>query len=336
VGDRAGVSTATVSRVLSGAVKARPATRERVLAAVRDLGYRPSGVARSLKLQRTQTMGVIISDVENPYFAEMVRAIEDVARELDYALLLCNGAEDPEREAAYLEVLAERRVDGIIIATGGVGKRHARWLAKAPVPVVMVNTETPVAGIPTILSDNHAGGRMAADLLIRLGHRAIGHLSAPGAHAASAPRLAGVRDALKSAGLGSDCLTIAEGDGHVAGGERAMIELLASAPSVTGVVCYNDLTAIGAMRALRGRGWRVPRDVSVEGFDGLDLAAYVDPPLTTIVQQKAVMARWAVEHLARLIKAGPPPRDGNPADSVRLPVSLLERESTGPPPSGHP
>jgi LacI family transcriptional regulator len=337
VADRAGVSTATVSRVLSGSVKARAATRERVLSAVRDLGYRPSGVARSLKLQRTQTMGVILSDVENPYFAEMVRAIEDVARELDYVLLLCNGADDPEREAAYLEVLAERRVDGIIIATGGVGKRHARWLAHAPVPVVMVNTETPVPGIPTILSDNRDGGRLAAGLLIRLGHRELAHLSAPPAHAAAAPRLAGVRDALKAAGLGLDCLSIAEGDAHVAGGERAMAELLVSAPSVTGVVCYNDLTAIGALRALRAGGRRVPAEVSVVGFDNLDLSAYVDPPLTTIVQQKAPMARWAVEHLARLISSGGQSRDGEgPEKVVRLPVSLLERESTAPPPQGHP
>ena len=349
VADRAGVSTATVSRVLSGSVKARAATRERVLSAVRELGYRPSGVARSLKLQRTQTMGVIISDVENPYFAEMVRAIEDVARELDYALLLCNGAEDPEREAAYLELLAERRVDGIVIATGGVGKRHARWLAHAPIPVVMVNTETPVPGVPTILSDNRDGGRLAGELLIRLGHRELGHLAAPAAHAAAAPRLAGVRDALKAAGLGGDCLAIAEGDGHVAGGERAMFELLDSAPGVTGVVCYNDLTAIGALRALRASGRRVPADVSVIGFDNLDLSAYVDPPLTTVVQQKQAMARWAVERLVGIIKAGPRrldegagragsaavgPGSGAKEKVLRLPVTLLERESTGPAPRG--
>jgi LacI family transcriptional regulator len=338
VADRAGVSTATVSRVLSGSVKARAATRERVLIAVRELGYRPSGVARSLKLQRTQTMGVIISDVENPYFAEMVRGIEDVARELDYALLLCNGAEDPEREAAYLELLVERRVDGIVIATSGVGKRHARWLGQAPVPVVMVNSETPVPGVPTILSDNREGGRLAGGLLVRLGHRQLGHLSAPAAHAAAAPRLAGLRDALKAAGLGGDCLAIAEGDGHVAGGERAMFELLEAAPDVTGVVCYNDLTAIGALRALRARGRRVPADVSVIGFDNLDLSAYVDPPLTTIVQQKQAMARWAVERLVRIIKAGPRSPDEAAAHGsdkvVRLPVALLERESTGPAPGG--
>ncbi|MHB8399669.1 MAG: LacI family DNA-binding transcriptional regulator [Candidatus Limnocylindrales bacterium] len=139
VAGRVGVSTATVSRILSGALQARPETRERVFAAVEELGYRPSGVARSLKLQRTGTIGLIITDVENPFFAEIVRAVEDAAMGLAYAVVLCNGADDPEREGAYLEILAERRVDGIIVATGGVGARHARWLATTPLPVVMMS-----------------------------------------------------------------------------------------------------------------------------------------------------------------------------------------------------
>src|SRR5439155_26379863 len=140
-------------------------------------------------------------------------------------------------------------------------------------------------------------------------------------------------DALAAAGLGGDSLSIAEGDGHVAGGERAMFELLDSTHAVTGVVCYNDLTAIGGLRALRARGRRVPGEVSVVGFDNLDLSASVDPPLTTIVQQKQAMARWAVERLVRSIKAGPRSREEagvRPEKVVLLPVSLLERESTGP------
>ncbi len=329
---RAGVSTATVSRVLSGAVRARPHTRERVLSAVRELGYRPSNIARSLKLQRTQTIGLIITDVENPYFAELVRAIEDVAHELGYVLVLCNGADDVDREAAYLEVLAERRVDGIIIATGAIGDRHAEWLAHAPVPVVMVNWEASIGGVPAILSDNRSGGRMAAEFLLRLGHRRIGYVTAPSAHAAAAPRLEGVRDALFDQGLLADCLTIAEGDAHVSGGQRAMDELLARTPELTAVICYNDMTAMGAIRSLHAHGRRVPQDVSVVGFDNLDLAAYLDPPLTTMHQEKARMGRWAVERLAGLIRAGVSSIDGGSADVVRLPVTLMVRESTGPPP----
>lgn len=331
VAHRAGVSTATVSRVLSGAVPSRPQTRDRVLAAVGQLGYRPSRVARSLKLRRTQTIGAIVTDVENPYFAEVIRAVEDAARDLGYTLLLCNGAEDPEREAAYLEVLVEHRVDGVIVATSGVGQRHAGWLVTSPVPIVMMNSAAPVRGISAILSDNRLGGRLAAEHLLQLGHRRIGHITAPAANAAGAERWAGVQDALRAAGEGASAALV-EGDGHVAGGERAMDELLARPAGVTGVVCYNDLTAIGALRSLRAHGRKVPREMSVIGFDDLDLAAYVDPPLTTIVQRKAEMGRWAVQHLAGMIGGRwPPPDTDPPAEVIRLPVHLLVRESTAPP-----
>jgi LacI family transcriptional regulator len=335
VAERAGVSTATVSRVLSGTVGARPETRERVLSAVRALGYRPSLVARSLKLRRTQTVGLIITDVENPFFAETVRAVEDAAQELGYAIVLCNGAEDREREAGYLQVLADRRVDGMVIATGGVGRRHARWLELAPVPVVMMNCEAPVPGVPAVLSDNRAGGCLAAEHLLRLGHRRLGHLTVPAVHAAAEARLAGIGDALEAAGLRRSDVAVAEGDGHVAGGQRAMSELLARAPDVTGVVCYNDLTAIGALRAVRALGRQVPAEVSVVGFDNLDLAAYVDPPLTTVNQQKVAMARWAVDRLVRRIEDGHSgaPEESTP-EATLLPVELIVRESTAAPRRG--
>jgi DNA-binding LacI/PurR family transcriptional regulator len=150
-------------------------------------------------------------------------------------------------------------------------------------------------------------------------------------HAAAAPRLAGILDALGTWGLSRRRLAIAEGDGHVAGGERAMSDLLARSPDVTGVVCYNDLTAIGALRALRAHEQRVPEDVSVVGFDDLDLAAYVDPPLTTVAQDTTTMGRWALQRVVGLIR-------GEPADVsraagatvVRLPVRLVDRRSAGP------
>jgi len=332
-----GVSTATVSRILSGALRARPATRERVFAAVEELGYRPSGVARSLKLRRTRTIGLIITDVENPFFAEIVRAVEDAAMGLAYAVVLCNGADDPEREAAYLEILAERRVDGIIVATGGVGERHARWLATAPLPVVMMNSEIAMPGVPTILSDNRAGGRLAVDHLLGLGHRAIAHISAPRVHGAARPRLAGIRDGLVAAGLAARALVTVNGDGHVAGGGRAMQRLLTRAPDLTAVICYNDLTAIGALRALRAAGRRVPDDVSVVGFDGLSLAAYIDPPLTTIAQSTTAMSRWAVRRLIERIDEHAAASTGTAAPTgadvteiVRRPVRLVVRGSTGP------
>jgi len=371
VAARAGVSIATVSRVLAGMPGARPETRERVLAVARELRYRPSGVAQSLKRRATRTLGLIITDIANPFFPDLVRAVEDAAREAGYTVLLCNGADDPEREAAYLELLASRRVDGMIVASSALTERHGRWLATAPLPAVLVNcadaegrlpailsdsrdggrqaaahllglghgqlghiATAPLPAVlvncadaegrlPAILSDSRDGGRQAATHLLGLGHRQLGHIRGPRPHAAAAERHAGVLDALADAGVDQQTLVVVEGDGHVAGGERAARELLRLAPNTTAMACYNDLTAIGALRAVRALGLAAPGDVSVVGFDDIDLARYVDPPLTTIAQQTEHMGRWAV----RALIGG----DGPSPGAEMLPVHLVVRGSTAPP-----
>jgi LacI family transcriptional regulator len=333
VANRAGVSTATVSRVLSGMGGARPATRERVVDAARELGYRPSGVARSLKLRTTRTYGLIVTDIENPFFPQLVRAVEDAARNDGYAVLLCNAADDPDREGAYLDLLVDRRVDGVVIAASSLGVHHREWLDAAPLPVVLVNCSAPGVRHPSIASDNRAGGRLAAEHLVTLGHRRIGALTAPARNVDAPDRLEGVRSALEAAGLDASAIPVATGDAGVAGGERAMRELLGGAPDTTGVVAYNDLTAIGAIRAVRASGRVVPDDVSVVGFDDVDLAAFVDPPLTTIAQSTGDMGRWAVARLAEAVaRSGGGPADAGPTAEVILPVRLVVRGSTGPPP----
>ena len=344
VADRAGVSTATVSRVLSGAPHARPATRQRVFDAVGELGYRPSAIARSLKLRTTGTFGLIVTDILNPFFPELVRAIEDAARERGYAVLLGNGDEDPDREATYLEVLAERRVDGLLVASGGLSERHGRWLQSTVMPVVLVNCELADGSRPAVLTDNRSASRLAAEHLLELGHRRLGHVTGRPTNAATSERIVGIRDALDAAGLGPEALCLAEGDGHVVGGERATHALLDRTPAPTGVLCYNDLTAIGAIRAVRARGLRVPGDVSVVGFDDIDLAAYVEPPLTTVSQGIVDIGHAAVALLLEAIRTGTHHVDGAAAGGhaappaapgiVRLPATLRVRSSTGPPRDG--
>jgi DNA-binding LacI/PurR family transcriptional regulator/beta-phosphoglucomutase-like phosphatase (HAD superfamily) len=329
VARRAGVSTATVSRILAGVGRARPETMGRVRTAARELGYRPSGIARSLKLRSTRTLGLIVTDIENPYFPELVRAIEDAARSAGYAVLLGNAADDPEREAGYLDLLVERRVDGIIIAASGLGAHHREWLAAAPLPVVLVNTTAEEVGLPAVVSDNRAGGRIAVEHLLELGHTRIGHLTAAPRNVDAPDRLDGARDAFEAAHRPPDELVVASGDPGVAGGEQAMDELLTRDPTLTAVFAYNDLMAIGAMRAIRRSGRHVPGDLSVVGFDDVRLAAYVDPPLTTIAQSTAEMGRWAFERLARELSG---PGDGTMPDVLRLPVRIEIRGSTGPPP----
>jgi DNA-binding LacI/PurR family transcriptional regulator len=334
VARRARVSTATVSRVLSGSVGARPETRDRVITATRELGYRPSAIARSLKLRTTQTLGLIVTDIENPFFPQLVRAVEDAAQADGYALLLCNASNDPEREASYLDLLVDRRVDGVIIAAGGLGARHADWLSRAPLPVVLVNASGSAVECPSIASDNRAGGRLATEHLISLGHRRIGALTAGERNPDASERLAGIRDAMDAAGLTARDLTATTGNAGVADGERAMLELIDRAPDATGIVAYNDLMAIGALRAIRASGRRVPLDISVVGFDDVDLGAYVDPPLTTIRQATSEMGRWAVTQLTerlRLGSNGDRRLDAAPAEHVVLPVELKIRGSTGPP-----
>ena len=256
VARKAGVSTATVSRALSGRGTVRPATKDVVVDAATTLGYRPSGIARSLKLRSTRTLGLLVTDIANPYFPEIVRAVEDAALERGHTLLLCTGAEDPGREAAYLELLAERRVDGIMIASSGLQERHREWLAHARVPVVLLNCTSADPALPAILSDNRAGGRISADHLLTLGHRRIGHVSAPRRYSAAGERLAGIGEAVRAC-PGAD-LVVVDGDARVDGAEAATHALLDRHPETTGVLCYNDLSAIGALRALRARACTSP------------------------------------------------------------------------------
>jgi LacI family transcriptional regulator len=311
-----------------------------VRAAALELGYRPSAIARSLKLRATRTLGLIVTDIENPFFPQLVRGVEDAARNAGYALLLCNASDDPDREAGYLDLLVDRRVDGIIIAAGSLPPRHADWLARPPLPVVLVNTRAAGPRMPSIVSANRAGGRLAVEHLLALGHRRIGVLTAPARHQDAPDRLAGGRDALASASTGADALVVVTGDAHVGGGERAAAELLAAAPDVTAIATYNDLMAIGAMRTIRSRGGAVPGDVSVVGFDDIDLAAYVEPALTTVAQQTAEMGRRAVATLTELIRQGPSAVNGRwhrvgsrsvTARNVVLDVHLIVRASTAPP-----
>lgn len=329
VAGRAGVSTATVSRVLTGASASRPATLARVMAAARELDYRPSAVARALKRRTTLTLGLLVTDIENPFFPQVVRAVEDAAHELGYGLLLCNAADDPQRELAYINLLLERRVDGVVVASSRVTRRHAALLARSPVPVVLVNSEARGSGLPAITTDNRRAARLAAEHLLRLGHTVLAHVTAPPVNAAAGLRLAGVRDALRAAGTPTE-LAIVMGDGHVEAGERAVAELLARAPAVTAIVCYNDLTAIGALRAARAAGRRVPADLSIVGFDDIDLAGWTDPPLTTVAQPTAEMGRRAVEHLAARLEAGATSIDDGSV-IIHLPAVLVERGSTAPP-----
>lgn len=336
VAARAGVSTATVSRSLRGHTNVSPATREAVATAARELHYRPSGVARSLKLRSTRIIGLIVTDIENPYFPQIVRAVEDAAREWGYSVLLADGRRDPEREIESLEVLAEREVDGLIIASTALTRRHTDRIKELRCPIVIVNSESTVPGVPAIMSDNVAGGRLAAEHLLSLGHHVLAFAALPGIDAgAIGERVAGVRAALADAGRDAGSLTVISGETGVDDGDAAVGLALALAPSTTAFICANDLTAIGAIRGLRARGRSVPGDVSVVGFDDIDIVPHLDPPLTTVRQATFEMGEWALASLRQRMGLATGGEQGlarsATSSTLRLGVSLVVRGSTAPP-----
>jgi LacI family transcriptional regulator len=327
---RAGVSTATVSRVLAGVGTPRPETAAAVRSAAEDLGYRPSGVARSLRMRRTRTLGLIVTDIGNPFFPELVKAADDRARDLNYSILLGSAAYDEHRTMHYLDLMADRRVDGMIVASSQLSGEGWESLLASPVPIVVANSEP--AGVPVnvITSDNAGGSRIAVEYLVGLGHRRIGYVRGSQAYTAAQPRIEGFRQACADAGLDPDHTPVIRGEGDVESGERAAAELLTSPAEVTAIYSYNDLTAIGVLRALRAAGRRVPGDISVVGCDDIAAASWVVPTLTTVAQKKAEMGRLAVE---RLIAALNDPDAAIEPEVIRLPMELIERESTGPAPA---
>jgi DNA-binding LacI/PurR family transcriptional regulator len=321
---RAGVSIATVSRVLAGIGKPRPETASAVMGAVAELGYRPSGVARSLRMRRTRTLGLIVTDIQNPFFPELVQAADDAARAIGYSILLGSAAYDEHRAKHYMDLMVDRRVDGMIIASSQLSGESLDWLLAAPIPAVAVNAEPGDLPVTVITSDNEGGSHQAVEHLVGLGHRRIAYVMGASYFTAAAPRYAGFRAACALAGIAVADAPAFAGEGQYESGLRAGAEILSSQPDVSAIVCYNDLTAIGVLGALRASGCRVPDDMSVVGFDDIAAAAWVTPALTTIAQPKAEMGRLAVERLASAMDGDLVP------EVIRLATVLRERESSGP------
>lgn len=325
VADHAGVSRGTVSRVLAGSPRVLPATRERVLKSIETLDYRPSSIARSLRLRRTQTVGLIVTDITNPFYPEVVRGFEDAAQELGLGVFLGNAAEDPRRELRYLELLRDRQVDAVAVAAGGLRDRLADKLRAYPVPVVYLNAASPDARIPSIVSADREGGRLAAQHLISLGHRRLVYVRGPRERDDSSPRLEGARDAVRAARAMTVTLETWGGGGHLAGGTAVARDVASHYQPPYALICHNDLTAIGVMHGLSELGVRVPLDVSVVGFDDIALTDYTVPPLTTVAQDKYEMGSRAVRLIARIL-AGE-----TVSGTTELPVRLVVRRSTAPP-----
>jgi LacI family transcriptional regulator len=286
----AGVSFTTVSHVMNRTRPVSDKARLSVERAIAKLGYRPSAVARALKTSQTRILGVIVPNITNPFFSELMRGIEDACERNDYAVFLCNGDDDWERQGRSLETLLERRVDGVLLATPtGAPAALARHLTSARVPTVLVDRNVPGLAADRVRIDHIGGAQRAVEHLLALGHRRIACLAGPLTFAASRARVAGWRKALARAGIEPQADWLKEGDFSAASGHdlaRPMVARARGSPpagsEITAIFGSNDLMAIGALRAAAEEGVAVPRALSVIGFDGIDMGAFTYPPLTTV------------------------------------------------------
>lgn len=281
----ANVHASTVSRVLNGRAELSllPETRERVIAAATRLGYRPSALARGLRLRRTFTLGMLVPDITNPVFPSIIKGVEGAAHTRGYHLILCNTDDSFEREASYLRVLREWRVDGLLIASSSTAESTIAELRREKVPFVLLNSASRASDDLAVTPDNRQGVSAALDHLIQLGHRRIGLIAAPQTTVTGQERLLAARAALRRHHLAHDdaLVEVADSFSEVSG-YRAARRLLLDGEPLTAIFCANDLIALGAIRFAREIGLTVPDDLSVVGFNNIPQSELFDPPLTTV------------------------------------------------------
>jgi DNA-binding LacI/PurR family transcriptional regulator len=288
----AGVSPATASRVLSGATTVRETNRAAVLAAAAELGYRPNHVGRNLRRQRADMIGVVVSDIENPHFSAMVRAVEDAAYHQGGRVLLCNTDEDPEKERKYLRVLASERVLGVVLSATDPDAREISELLDLGIPLVAFDRPVADPRADDVFIDNVAGGRLATEHLLRGGHRRIGFIGGPsGVHTANARR-SGYESAMRAAG----CAPVTQNGGFkIQGSRRATAELLGVKPPLTALVVANNLMSLGMLEELRVQD-RLD-EIATVTLDDPFWSTLVEPALTALAQPVRAMSARAVHLL---------------------------------------
>jgi DNA-binding LacI/PurR family transcriptional regulator len=325
------VSAATVSRVLNGAPSVHPALRERVEHAAAALDYRPDRVARTLRRGAAARIGLLVSDVQNPFFTALVRGVEAVAAERDFLVMLGNSDGDPVRERRYGEALIAERVAGVVVASTDPSGAAVGALHSADIPVVLVDRASGHAPVDAVFVDNRAGGRAAAEHLLGLGHRRIGTITGPLHFSVARERLEGFRAGLAAAGVPLDASLVRVGDFRLASGQAAMAGLLEQAgDGLQAVFVAGDLMTLGALAAIYATGRQVPRDLSMVGFDDMPWAAALHPPLTTIAQPATDMGAAAARLLLERLDGRAP---AQPRHFVLQP-RLIVRASSGPPAPG--
>lgn len=317
IAQMAGVSVNTVSRALNDKPDVSAETRERVRGIAERVGYSPNLLAKSLVSGLTHTIGLVVTDCTDPYYAGLIRAVEDVAGREGFGLLLATSNEETDKERRGLALLTGRRVDGLLLTAVDVNAPHVGQLLRGEIPVVLLSRRPRGYRGPFVGIDNVRGARAAVRYLYDLGHRRIAAVGRRGPASSGRERLTGFRQELRACGLPHEPGLIHRTEPSVAGGRGAVPWLLALDPRPTAVLTYNDAQAVGVTKGLQEAGLSVPGDVSVVGFDDIALAALVHPPLTTVAQPIDEIGRRGAETLIRWVRQG--------AAAERRPLVLSSR-----------
>jgi DNA-binding LacI/PurR family transcriptional regulator len=329
VAKSANVSTATVSRTINGSAKVSPQTADRVRKAIEALNFYPNINARALGSGRSSLYGLIISDITNPFFPELVKAFDDIAIMHGQEVLIANTNYDPERMKLCVTRMLQRKVDGVAIMTSEMDDRLVDVFSRRQVPLVFLDIGKSKPGVSCVRIDYSAGIDAAAHHLIELGHKRIAFISGPQRLASARIRYRAFMDCSARDHLDSNPNLIQEGNHRVDGGHDAMKRILDSRACPTAVMASNDLTAIGAMGAIAEAGLRVPEDISVVGYDDISLSAFTTPPLTTVSLPRAEIANAAFRALLNA-------EQGNArkmrSEEHMIRPTFVRRKSTGPVP----
>ena len=323
----AGVTPAIVSRVCNGdkTLTIKEETRQAVLEAIRKLNYQPNSIARSLRTKRNRTFGVIITDIMNPFFTEVIKGIQIAANEAGYRIILCDTEENPEKEKQYIEDLSAQQVDGIILGSSYLENEVVEVLDACGTKYVLLNRATSHSSAPYVGTDDTTGMMRAVEHLVSLGHSRVAHIAGPLYTDTALRRLEGYRKGLREAHLGYNPQYVMEARYDEQSGYEVCRRLLeACSPRPTAICCCNDLVAIGALRALKELGLTVPGDISVVGYNDIWVSSLLSPPLTTIRPPLLEMGRTAFELLLALVQGEPHQK------RVRLETHLVVRQSTAP------
>ena len=318
VAKRAGVSPATVSRVINGTARVDEEKRERVEKAIEETGFRPNELARALYRKSSKILGVIVPDIENPFFSELAKAIEKEAYEQEYRILLCNSDDQKEKELANLQMLAQLQADGVILMTN-TGEKSQSYEAVS-MPIVFVDRRLDEMGQTSVIeADHYAGGKLAAEHLIACGCRKITCIRGPQELSSGKKRYEGYREVCRQYSMKE---RFVDSTYKYEDGAKAAEEVLRRYPDTDGIIACNDMTAVSVYKVLQKRGYRVPDDIQIIGFDGVKFGRFLTPELTTVAQPIKEMGKCAVQMILGTVKELPRDRE------MKFPMMLIKGETT--------